>query len=184
MPSLSGAVRTLGYLSREATESTRNERRGRLESCRPLRRRRASSPRIRRSTRCSRPTGPPRCRRSTCRRPRASSCTCSPGSTGRKTILEIGTLGGYRTIWLARALPPDGQLVTLEFDPRHAEVARAEHRARRSGRASSTCASAGRSTPCRRSPPRRPVRPRLHRRRQADNPDYLEWALKLAGRAP
>lgn len=44
--------------------------------------------------------------------------------TGAKRILEIGTLGGYSTIWLARALPPDGQLVTLEYEPRHAEVAR------------------------------------------------------------
>ncbi len=42
-----------------------------------------------------------------------------------RTILEIGTLGGYSTIWLARALPVDGWLVTLELDPRHAEVARA-----------------------------------------------------------
>jgi predicted O-methyltransferase YrrM len=40
-----------------------------------------------------------------------------------KNILEIGTLGGYSTIWLARALPPDGRLITLEFDPKHAEVA-------------------------------------------------------------
>lgn len=41
-----------------------------------------------------------------------------------KNILEIGTLAGYSTIWLARALPPEGKLITLEFDPRHAEVAR------------------------------------------------------------
>jgi predicted O-methyltransferase YrrM len=40
-----------------------------------------------------------------------------------KAILEIGTLGGYSTIWLARALPPDGRLVTLEVDPAYAEVA-------------------------------------------------------------
>lgn len=44
---------------------------------------------------------------------------------GARTILEIGTLGGYSTIWLARALPPSGRLVTLEADPKHAEVARA-----------------------------------------------------------
>jgi predicted O-methyltransferase YrrM len=44
---------------------------------------------------------------------------------GARAILEIGTLGGYSTIWMARALPPDGHLVTLEIDPRHAEVARA-----------------------------------------------------------
>ncbi len=44
---------------------------------------------------------------------------------GAKRILEIGTLGGYSTIWLARALPSDGTLVTLELDPKHAEVAKA-----------------------------------------------------------
>ncbi|MFF0183897.1 O-methyltransferase [Streptomyces sp. NPDC005244] len=43
---------------------------------------------------------------------------------GARRILEIGTLGGYSTIWLGRALPADGRLVTLEYDPRHAEVAR------------------------------------------------------------
>jgi predicted O-methyltransferase YrrM len=42
-----------------------------------------------------------------------------------RSILEIGTLGGYSTIWLARALPPDGRLISLELDPKHAEVARA-----------------------------------------------------------
>jgi predicted O-methyltransferase YrrM len=44
---------------------------------------------------------------------------------GARRILEIGTLGGYSTIWLARALPPGGHLVTLEFEPLHAQVARA-----------------------------------------------------------
>ncbi|HVK11483.1 MAG TPA: O-methyltransferase [Gemmataceae bacterium] len=43
---------------------------------------------------------------------------------GAKAILEVGTLGGYSTIWLARALPPGGRLVTLEADPGHAAVAR------------------------------------------------------------
>ena len=43
---------------------------------------------------------------------------------GARSILEIGTLGGYSTIWLARALPADGRLVTLEYESRHAEVAR------------------------------------------------------------
>ncbi|MEV5155134.1 O-methyltransferase [Streptomyces werraensis] len=42
---------------------------------------------------------------------------------GARRVLEIGTLGGYSTIWLGRALPADGRLVTLEYDPRHAEVA-------------------------------------------------------------
>jgi predicted O-methyltransferase YrrM len=44
---------------------------------------------------------------------------------GARRILEIGTLGGYSTIELARALPDDGELVTLEIDPHHADVARA-----------------------------------------------------------
>jgi predicted O-methyltransferase YrrM len=44
-------------------------------------------------------------------------------SQGARKILEIGTLGGYSTIWLARALPAGGRLVTLEIDPKHAEVA-------------------------------------------------------------
>ncbi|MDM7831096.1 O-methyltransferase [Cellulomonas edaphi] len=43
---------------------------------------------------------------------------------GAHRILEIGTLGGYSTLWLARALPPEGRLVTLEIDPAHAAVAR------------------------------------------------------------
>jgi predicted O-methyltransferase YrrM len=43
---------------------------------------------------------------------------------GARRVLEIGTLGGYSTIWLGRALPPDGRLITLELEPRHAEVAR------------------------------------------------------------
>jgi predicted O-methyltransferase YrrM len=42
---------------------------------------------------------------------------------GAKRVLEIGTLGGYSAIWMARALPKDGHLVSLEYSPRHAEVA-------------------------------------------------------------
>ncbi len=45
-------------------------------------------------------------------------------SIAARRILEIGTLGGYSTIWLARALPPEGLLITLELDPKHAAVAR------------------------------------------------------------
>jgi predicted O-methyltransferase YrrM len=44
---------------------------------------------------------------------------------GARKALEIGALGGYSTIWIARALPPDGLLVTLEADDKHAAVARA-----------------------------------------------------------
>jgi predicted O-methyltransferase YrrM len=45
-------------------------------------------------------------------------------ATGARRVLEIGTLGGYSTIWMARALPTDGLLVTLELVPHHAQVAR------------------------------------------------------------
>ena len=51
--------------------------------------------------------------------------------TGAKLILEIGTLGGYSTIWLARALPPGGKVVTLEVDRHYADVARANLEAAR-----------------------------------------------------
>ncbi|WP_375514331.1 O-methyltransferase [uncultured Nostoc sp.] len=44
---------------------------------------------------------------------------------GARSILEIGTLGGYSTIWLARALPSNARLITLEANPKHAEIARA-----------------------------------------------------------
>jgi len=44
---------------------------------------------------------------------------------GARKILELGTLGGYSTIWLARAVPPDGRLISLEVDPKRAEIARA-----------------------------------------------------------
>jgi predicted O-methyltransferase YrrM len=46
-------------------------------------------------------------------------------SIGARNVLEIGTLGAYSTIWLARALPDGGRVISLEADPRHAEVARA-----------------------------------------------------------
>lgn len=45
--------------------------------------------------------------------------------SGARRVLEIGTLGGYSTIWLARALPADGTVLTLELEPAHARVARA-----------------------------------------------------------
>jgi predicted O-methyltransferase YrrM len=44
---------------------------------------------------------------------------------GARDILEVGTLGGYSAIWLGRALPPGGRLITLESDPKHAAIARA-----------------------------------------------------------
>jgi predicted O-methyltransferase YrrM len=44
---------------------------------------------------------------------------------GARSILEVGTLAGYSTIWLARAVPPDGEVATLELEQKHADVARA-----------------------------------------------------------
>ena len=64
-----------------------------------------------------------------------------------RAVLELGTLGGYSTIWLARALPREGRVVTLELQERFAEVARATSSARGS-RISSSSASARRSTRC------------------------------------
>lgn len=45
--------------------------------------------------------------------------------SGARRVLEIGTLGGYSAIWMAKALPEDGKLITLEYEPHHADVARA-----------------------------------------------------------
>lgn len=45
--------------------------------------------------------------------------------TGARNVLEVGTLGGYSTTWIARGVGPDGRVLTLEFNPHHAEVARA-----------------------------------------------------------
>ncbi|MCA9801945.1 MAG: O-methyltransferase [Cyanobacteria bacterium HKST-UBA02] len=47
------------------------------------------------------------------------------GLVGAERVLEIGTLGGYSTIWMARALPPSGKMITLESSPHHARVAAA-----------------------------------------------------------
>ena len=44
-------------------------------------------------------------------------------ATGARRVLEIGTLGGYSTLWLASAIPRDGIVVTLELEPRHAKIA-------------------------------------------------------------
>jgi hypothetical protein len=52
-------------------------------------------------------------------------CPLGPARDGARRILEVGTLGGYSTIWLARALPTNGRLITLEIDPKYAKVARA-----------------------------------------------------------
>ena len=102
---------------------------------------------------------------------------------GARRILEIGTLGGYSTIWLARALPPDGRLVTLEANPRHAKVARAN--LERAGLTEVVEVRVG---------PALETLPRLAAEAggpfdlvfidadKPSNPDYLSWALRLTRR--
>jgi predicted O-methyltransferase YrrM len=98
-----------------------------------------------------------------------------------RRVLEIGTLGGYSTIWLARALPSDGRLVTMEFDPKHAEVARSNlAHAGLSGIVEVRVGSAV------------DLLPRLHAEgagpfdltfidaNKDGYPEYFEWALKLS----
>ena len=92
---------------------------------------------------------------------------------GARRILEVGTLGGYSTIWLARALPSDGRLITLEIDP-----STPQSRAGTSTRAGLAerwrSASAGRARASRPSrPSTRAVRSGVHRRRQALEPGVL-----------
>jgi predicted O-methyltransferase YrrM len=96
---------------------------------------------------------------------------------GARRILEIGTLGGYSTIWLARALPVDGRLITLEAEPRHAAVAR-ENIAR---------AGLGDRVEVRLGPALDSL-PRLEGpfdfvfidADKPRNPDYLDWAVRLS----
>jgi predicted O-methyltransferase YrrM len=102
---------------------------------------------------------------------------------GARSILEIGTLGGYSTIWLARALPRDGRLISLEADPKHVEVARAN--IARAGLADMVEVRVGRALD---------TLPQLVAENRgpfdlifidADKPgysDYLGWALKLSRR--
>jgi predicted O-methyltransferase YrrM len=100
---------------------------------------------------------------------------------GASRILEIGTLGGYSTIWLARALPPNGKLVTLELDPTHANVAAAN--IQRAGLTALVDLRVG---------PALDSLARLHAEKPApfdiifldadkpNNPNYLDWAIKLS----
>ena len=100
---------------------------------------------------------------------------------GARRILEIGTLGGYSTIWMARALPPGGRLVTLEFDAKHADVARGN--IARAGLSGTVDLRVGRAID---------ALPGLAKDEpfdlvfiDADKPsttDYFNWALKLSRR--
>ncbi|MFD7499746.1 O-methyltransferase [Streptomyces sp. NPDC059850] len=99
---------------------------------------------------------------------------------GARTILEIGTLGGYSTIWLARALPDGGRLVTLEADPRCAEVARAN--VERAGLGEVVEIRTGRaleSLPRLAEEGHGPFDVVFIDADKPGNPDYLAWALRL-----
>ncbi|MFT7827885.1 O-methyltransferase [Priestia megaterium] len=100
---------------------------------------------------------------------------------GAKRILEIGTLGGYSTIWLARALPKDGQLITLELNSQHAEVARANLKKAGVSHLVEVIVGPGLDTLAvlkdRRTEPFDLI---FIDADKPNNPNYLKWALKLS----
>ncbi|WP_055526894.1 O-methyltransferase [Streptomyces graminilatus] len=99
---------------------------------------------------------------------------------GARNILEIGTLGGYSTIWLGRALPADGRLITLEYDAKHADVAR-----RNLARAGLDGITEVRTGPALETLPKladenpAPFDLVFIDADKANNPHYVEWALRL-----
>lgn len=102
---------------------------------------------------------------------------------GAKRILEIGTLGGYSTIWLARALPADGRLISLEIDPVHAELARSNiERAGLSDRVEIRLGRALETLPRIASENLGPFDLIFIDADKPSNPEYFSWALKLARR--
>lgn len=97
---------------------------------------------------------------------------------GARRILELGTLGGYSTIWLARAVGPDGAVVSLEYEPRHAEVARANlERAGVADRAQVLVGPALDTLPTLTGAPFDLV---FIDADKENNPAYLNWAIQLA----
>jgi predicted O-methyltransferase YrrM len=102
---------------------------------------------------------------------------------GARRILEIGTLGGYSTIWLARALPAGGRLITLEADATHVEVARAN--IARAGLADLVELRLGlalETLPRLAAEGRAPFDLIFIDADKPNNPDYLAWTLRLARR--
>jgi len=100
---------------------------------------------------------------------------------GARMILEIGTLGGYSTIWLARALPAGGRLVTLEADPRHAEVARANLAGAGLAEVVEVLVGPALATlPQLVAEGRGPFDLVFIDADKANNPEYVIWAMKLA----
>jgi len=101
--------------------------------------------------------------------------------TGARRILELGTLGGYSTIWMARALPADGRLVTLEYEPRHADVARRNIDAAGIGHKVTIHVGAAVDTlPVVARESSEPFDFIFIDADKPNNPVYLDWAVKLA----
>jgi predicted O-methyltransferase YrrM len=102
---------------------------------------------------------------------------------GARTILEVGTLGGYSTIWLARALPTGGRLITLEAEPRYAEVARANlARAGLADIVEQRLGPALETLPQLAAEGRGPFDLIFIDADKPNNPEYFAWALKLTRR--
>ncbi|WP_437737209.1 O-methyltransferase [Sorangium sp. So ce1335] len=102
---------------------------------------------------------------------------------GARAILEIGTLGGYSTIWLARALPAGGRLITLESNPKHADVARANlERAGLTGVVEVRLGRALDTLPALAAEGRGPFDFIFIDADKPSNPDYFAWALRLSRR--
>ena len=100
---------------------------------------------------------------------------------GARKILEIGTLAGYSTIWMARALPAGGRVITLELDPKHAAVAHKNFEL--AGLETSLNSDwEAHSIPCRHSLPKGRARSTssLSTPTRGTFPAYFEWALKLS----
>jgi predicted O-methyltransferase YrrM len=99
---------------------------------------------------------------------------------GARRILEIGTLGGYSAIWMARALPADGHLVSLEYSPRHAEVASGNiARAGLVGTIEIRVGAAADTLPKLAAEGVEPFDMVFIDADKGGYPDYLDWALKL-----
>ncbi|MER8576652.1 O-methyltransferase [Mesorhizobium sp. M1338] len=100
---------------------------------------------------------------------------------GAKKVLEIGTLGGYSTVWMARALPVDGKIVTLELDPLHADVAQSNfERAGVSERVELRVGPALQSLAALGAENAGPFDLVFIDADKPNNPHYLSWAMRLS----
>jgi predicted O-methyltransferase YrrM len=104
-------------------------------------------------------------------------------ATGARRILEIGTLGGYSTIWLARALPAGGRLVTLDANPAFAEVARANiARAGLADKVETRLGKAQDTLPALEAEEVEPFDLIFIDADKPNTPDYFLWSVRLARR--